>query len=143
MISEAEKLKLKRRAKAHSLVSWAVKTGKLTRPNTCELCGRQPEMSFFIGNENKRVPRTLIVAHHWNGYDDPYNVWFICASCNLTLGSRHDGSMNRKQARLFIAQSKLRKSDHLMPMLEDALRQHNEKYGVWKVNVMVRFCNQI
>jgi hypothetical protein len=44
-----------------------------------------------------------IVAHHYNGYKDgdEYNVWFVCHSCNISLGNRTD--LTRYQAQRLIS----------------------------------------
>lgn len=121
MLSKEERLKIKAQGKAHGKVSWAVKTGVLIRPDICELCGDAPGWSH---NNNRRgIPnqRPLIVAHHWNGYNNHLNVWWICASCNLILGDRHDGSMTKDQARLFVAHCRANKNRRLTPILRNAL----------------------
>lgn len=84
----------KKQSKATSLVSKAIAAGQLTRPKSCELC-ESIRLSGLI---------PIIVAHHWNGYDDPLNVWWICRSCNGILGGRkyHNGSVSKEQARQVI-----------------------------------------
>lgn len=84
---------------AHKLVGRAIKRGELIRPELCELCNDAPGRSSLGG---KPSARPLIFAHHWNGYDNPLNVWFICASCNATLRNRHDGSISKNQARAIV-----------------------------------------
>jgi len=64
---------------AYYQVERAITKGVLIIPKTCELCGN---------HEN-------IMPHHWNGYDYPLDVWFICRSCNNILRGRHDGSMSK------------------------------------------------
>lgn len=83
-------------------VELAIKAGKLTRPDECEICKRKPK-------GNGKVPP--IVAHHWNGYNNPLDIWWICRSCNRFL-LVHDGSMNRKQARDYITMKKLERLLH-------------------------------
>ena len=73
-------------------VELAIKAGKLTRPDRCAVCTKKPAPH----------KQQAIVAHHWNGYDDPLNVWFVCRSCNLFLIGKHDGSLNLEQAKLYV-----------------------------------------
>lgn len=83
---------------AVATVGLAIKNGLLNRPETCELCGETPTIK-------KRI---RIQAHHWNGYDHPLDVWFICASCNAYLiGKRfHIGKVNMDEARAYIESRK-------------------------------------
>lgn len=96
--------------KAHALVSSAVRKGDLVRPDTCELCFDKPGSSHGNSKGKVKYQRPLIVAHHWAGYDQPLNVWWICASCNLILQNKHDGSLSKSQARGFVTEQK-RKRD--------------------------------
>ena len=80
------------RVQATHMVNYAVKTGKLTRSTRCETCGAVPVAE----------KRSAIVAHHWNGYDDPLNVMWVCYSCNHLLAHKHDGSLTKEQAKVFI-----------------------------------------
>ena len=57
------------RGNAVAEVGKAIKEGRLTRPHTCELCG---------GDHYTQ-------AHHWNGYDNPLDVWWLCFSCHGRL----------------------------------------------------------
>lgn len=77
-------------SQAHKEVYKATKEGRLTRPDTCELCPAKGRMS----------------GHHYNGYDKPLDVWFICYSCNSQLCGYHDGSLTKEQARELIALKK-------------------------------------
>src|SRR3990172_9659095 len=72
---------------AHREVYKATKEGRLSRYDTCELCLAKGRMS----------------GHHYNGYDNPLDVWFICYSCNSQLRGYHDGSLTKEQARELIA----------------------------------------
>ena len=53
---------------AHQIVKQAIEDGQLIRPSACELCKFEPENDF-------------IMAHHWQSYDIPLVVWWICRSC--------------------------------------------------------------
>lgn len=79
------------------LLGQALGRKELSRPDTCELCGNIP---------NKENPqKSLIVAHHWNGYDNPLDIWWICRRCNnLLMGPEfHNGSVSKEEARAIIA----------------------------------------
>jgi hypothetical protein len=77
--------------RALSIVRTAVANGSLTRATQCQICNKKP-------TDNKT---RSIVAHHWNGYDDPLNVWWLCRSCNGYLEA-HDGSLTQEQAKSFV-----------------------------------------
>lgn len=85
---------------AYALVFKAVKSGQLTPPTVCELCGedtvrhnrRELNIRFLW------MPKHRIVGHHWRGYDHPLDVWWVCDRCNYWLGNRHDGSLTKEQA---------------------------------------------
>jgi hypothetical protein len=98
------------RGKAKDEVARAIKRGVLTRPSVCCLCGKSTER--FIPADHfvaatlgiLEVPETrLIVAHHWRGYEHPLDVWWVCQSCNVKLGDRHDGSITVEEARILLA----------------------------------------
>lgn len=72
---------------AHREVFKAKKEGRITRPDACELCGSKGRTG----------------GHHYNGYDKPLDVWYICYSCNSQLRGYHDGSLTQEQARELIA----------------------------------------
>lgn len=82
---------MRTQSSAIKLVELAIKSGELVRPDQCETCNKRP-------TDNKT---RSIVAHHWNGYDDPLNVWWLCRSCNGILDV-HDGSLNLEQAKLYV-----------------------------------------
>ncbi len=84
--------KMRSQYSAMKFIERAIKDGRLTRVDQCEVCTSKP-----IGYKAH-----AIVAHHWNGYDDPLNIWWICRSCNRFLASRHDGSLNLEQAKLYV-----------------------------------------
>lgn len=90
------------RSQAIGLVRSAVENGTLTRPEQCEICNKKPI------EQNTRA----IVAHHHNGYDDPLNVWFVCRSCNGLL-DRHDGSLDKEQAKVYVKKRQLAKLGYL------------------------------
>lgn len=77
--------------KAYSLVCRAVKDGILFRPDTCELC---------------QAKHNKLSGHHWRGYDYPYEVWWICERCNSFLRNKHDGSLTKYEAIIYIRDRK-------------------------------------
>lgn len=72
---------------AHNTVHKAVKEGRLAPSDACELCGTKGKT----------------VGHHYNGWDKPLDVWYICYGCNSQLRGYHDGSLTQEQARELIA----------------------------------------
>ena len=84
------------------------------RPDRCELCGISvqdiQEEHARCGEILQLAPRRLfIVAHHWKGYEYPFDVWWICFSCNKQLHHRHDGSLTKEEARQLVSKrSRLR-----------------------------------
>lgn len=81
-------------SKAITAVTEALRKGLLNRPEVCELCNKRPV-------KKRRAP---IHAHHWNGYDHPTDIWWICASCNGYLASErfHIGKVSKDEARAYI-----------------------------------------
>ena len=69
---------------ASSRVNLAIKNGRLTRKDRCEVCGQKG--------------KTL--AHHYRGYDYPYDVWFVCSKCNCRLP--HNKEMTIDEAFKFV-----------------------------------------
>lgn len=84
---------MRSQSSAMKFVERAIKSGNLTRPERCEVCATKPTEGY---------KKHATVAHHWNGYDDPTNVWFVCRSCNRFLAHKHDGSLNLEQAKLYV-----------------------------------------
>lgn len=90
-------------SRAHADVSLAVKEGRLIRPDICELCGRSAKIAtelssiFRVGYGGYKLN-----GHHYNGYDKPLDVWWICHKCNHSLCGRHDGSLTLEQARSMV-----------------------------------------
>ncbi|MCE5322128.1 HNH endonuclease [bacterium] len=59
------------RHNAGSLLAYAIKTGKIEKPETCEACGKN------VGAEN-------IQGHHID-YEHPYEVKWLCGKCHRDL----------------------------------------------------------
>lgn len=83
---------MRTQSSAIKLVELAIKNGELVRPDRCEVCTSKP-VDF---------KQHAIVGHHWNGYDDPLNLWWVCRSCNRFLAHKHDGSLNLEQAKIYV-----------------------------------------
>lgn len=88
-------------SRAISLVGAAIKSGNLVRSSHCELCGRAPESTPIM---EKRGRSPILYAHHWNGYNNPLDVWFICRSCNGVLNGKyfHSGQVSKDEARQYV-----------------------------------------
>lgn len=91
---ERDTPKMRTKSSAMKLVQMAIESGELTRTDQCEICTKKPT--------DHKVP--AIVGHHWNGYEDALNVWFVCRSCNRFLANKHDGSLDLTQAKLYVRQ---------------------------------------
>lgn len=72
--------------RAYNILHRAVASGKLVKPDKCELCKR--------GCKHIRLS-----GHHYKGYDHALDVWWICQRCNKLLSHRHDNSLTINQAR--------------------------------------------
>ena len=57
--------------KARTAVSNAIRSGKL-RKGTCVRCGAEPET-------------TRMQAHHYEGYDNPLHILWMCGSCHRSV----------------------------------------------------------
>jgi protein-arginine kinase activator protein McsA len=87
-------LKKKARAQVHA----KLRRGEWTRPTVCQTCGRDVEKGATkTWHTDKRHKMT--VAHHWNGWDHPLDVWWICYRCNTVLARCHDGTITLEQAK--------------------------------------------
>ena len=65
------------RDKAMDAVRWAVESGRTQKPITCWACGEQPPA--------RRDGRSGLHAHHYNGYDHPLDVMWLCQQCHLEV----------------------------------------------------------
>ena len=63
--------------RARSAVNMAIQRGDLVRPEECSRCEKKPGKA--------RDGRSLIRAHHHNGYDKAHwlDVEWVCASCDM------------------------------------------------------------
>jgi len=102
-------------------VTNALKKGTLVRGTTCEVCGvtsgelverKDKELADAIEKfrlygwtvyaQGSSHSACMMVAHHWNGYDNPLDVWWICRSCNRKLQHKHDGSLTLELAKFYV-----------------------------------------
>jgi hypothetical protein len=80
------------RAAARNTVNKAVAAGELTRPDSCERCGRVPERRRWDGSTFYPLN-----GHH-EDYSKPLDVIWLCASCHQLAHpkySRRKGSRSR------------------------------------------------
>lgn len=83
--TDDELIKKGKQAVALNRVSQAIQSETLTRGVSCQICD----------SDNN------IVAHHWKGYEFPYDVWWICNRCNVLLPF-HDGVLTLDEARIYV-----------------------------------------
>lgn len=62
---------------AYGKVKRAIRDGLLTRPEICEVCGKEPPVD--------RDGRRRIYAHHHRSYDLPLDVQWLCARCHRAV----------------------------------------------------------
>jgi len=85
-------LKMGKQSLAMRRIGQAKRNGTVIQSPRCEVCDDECET----------------VAHHWRGYDHPFDVWWVCRMCNANL-PHHDGRWNIKQARAHILEQKFEK----------------------------------
>ncbi len=73
-------------AEAHRLINRSINCGELKRPSVCEICGCHTSRKIWHSFGSGGFP---IMAHHWRGHDSPFDVWWVCVSCNALLRGRH------------------------------------------------------
>ena len=73
--NQANKVKTGARRK----LAWAVESGKMERPDTCERCGCQPGV-------NARGATLIEASHH--DYSLPYDVEWLCHLCHRDKDGR-------------------------------------------------------
>jgi hypothetical protein len=71
-----------------------VRSGELEKPEVCELCG--VNITTLNQQRSAWMRKSRIVAHHWNGYSSPLDVWWICTMCHW--GLPHDGTLDKQTA---------------------------------------------
>jgi|ERR1035437_397690 hypothetical protein len=67
---------------ARSRLQRALQSGKLIRPESCEICGSVPGTSS--------AGRSRIVAYFHRGYGVPLDVQWICAACRGRISQKSD-----------------------------------------------------
>lgn len=63
--------KFPEKRKARNAVSWAIYTGKIKKPNNCEICKKESK-----------------VEGHHEDYSKPLNVKWLCFSCHQIVDGR-------------------------------------------------------
>jgi len=58
--------------RSHRLLNYAIEKGRMEKPTECSECGKDGRLH----------------AHHPNGYDDPYDVVWLCPSCHHAAHGR-------------------------------------------------------
>lgn len=66
--------KIAHKVRARQALMAKVRSGKIVRPDTCQLCGQQPPRG--------RDGRSRIQAHHHRGYEFPFDVQWLCSACH-------------------------------------------------------------
>jgi hypothetical protein len=74
---------------AHDVTEYAIASGRLTRPATCEECG-QPGQPYVDG-------RAPIQAHHCD-YNKPLEVMWLCKQCHHAWHIRNRPVTVRREA---------------------------------------------
>ena len=115
----------KAKSRAMGMVKAAMDRGDLVRPGNCELCDRHEDDR---ATETSPSPwKSIIVAHHHQGYSRPLDIWWVCQSCNVVLGDRTD--LTKDEARKYIAkQLKYRKERKKYYKIFYTERQRNAKW---------------
>ena len=104
--TEEDYVHLGMQAVAVKRLNQAVANGTLARLDVCEVCG--------VAGPT--------VAHHWNGYERPFDVWWVCRSCNANLP--HD-------ERIALAEAQERMKGRRQERWRSILDAHRE-YMRWK-----------
>jgi len=82
---DGDYLRRGRQAVATQRVSQAVRNGTIQKTDTCASCGATCEP----------------VAHHYAGYDHPFDIWWVCRTCNAYLP--HNNELTLEQAKIFMS----------------------------------------
>ncbi len=59
---------------AQQILHRALRKGEIIKPSVCNVCGEKERLA--------RDGRTLLQAHHHNGYDKPFDVKWLCVWCH-------------------------------------------------------------
>lgn len=94
--SEQEYIYIGMQAVAARRVNQAIKNGTLCRDTKCWVCYKEEKTE----------------AHHYKGYEYPFDIWWICRSCNVNLKGYHDNSLSLEAARRIIISKKFKKPEH-------------------------------
>ena len=82
--------------RAMGLISKAKKDGDIQPQESCQVCHKIPG-TMSDG-------RTMILAHHAYGYEQPLKIWWLCHHCNQRLKGYkyHCGRVSLEQARAIL-----------------------------------------
>lgn len=91
-------------ARAGAILNKAVKDGELERPTVCELCGQTPKPTPVTRSNGNHFERPSVVGHHWQGYDKPLEVLWICQRCNIKLTGPqfHNGTVTKDESKEYV-----------------------------------------
>lgn len=78
-------IKLGMRTDAVAKVNRGIKNGFIVKSGKCQICGSG----------------TRISGHHHNGYNNPYDLWWLCHRCNMVLPF-HDGVLSLEEASIYV-----------------------------------------
>jgi hypothetical protein len=67
--------------RAYRMVKIAIKDGILVKPDECELCGKESHLH----------------GHHWDGYNNPLKVIWLCPTCHHMAHGRGKGMVEGKR----------------------------------------------
>lgn len=114
-------------ARAYRIVRTALKQGNLKRASFCARCGK-PDVPASDG-------RSTIHAHHFNGYDNPLSVEWLCAKCHRdetplpeTMGAPNFGEKNGSSKLTAEQVEIIRKSP-------DGCRKLGRRFGINKMQI--------
>ena len=84
----------------------AIEKGEIVRPKVCDLCGKVPTEQKIKCIDGRVLLKTGFMAHHYNGYENQLDVWWVCHSCNSKMRGEkfHNGSMSKDDVRKILEQ---------------------------------------
>jgi hypothetical protein len=71
----------KKAACARSRLRYAVKTGKITKPKSCQMCG----------------VKTYRINSHHEDYDKPFDVIWVCSLCHYKVHKEKDSTYLKRR----------------------------------------------
>jgi hypothetical protein len=110
------------KAKARSAVLTALRQGRLVRPRSCEDCG-QPSPNAIDGT-------ATICAHHFEGYEFPLRVRWLCPKCHYKYDRRPCGEKHGRAKLTWEQVEEIRKRGR-----KAGVRAMAREYGVWPTSI--------